>query len=119
MAPKKKCFFSYCNAALKDHAKRMYIGTFASSPQWTDEQMKIVLGREFNQYTPGNDLKWENVEPTRGNRTYSNGDMVVKFAIDHGMKIRGHTLVWHKQLPKWLFSVDKSELKSVLESHIT
>lgn len=96
----------------------MYIGTFASSPQWKDDQMKSVLAREFNQYTPGNDLKWENVEPTRGNRTYAKGDMVVSFALEHGMKIRGHTLVWHSQLPKWLFTIDPSELKSELESHI-
>lgn len=96
----------------------MYIGTFASSPQWKDEQLKTVLAREFNQYTPGNDLKWENVEPTRGNRTYAKGDMVVSFALEHGMKIRGHTLVWHSQLPKWIFTIDPSELKSELESHI-
>lgn len=104
---------------MKDHAKRMYIGTLASSGQWSDQEMKTTLGREFNGYTPGNDLKWDAVEPTRGHRNYANGDMVVAFGLQHGMKIRGHTLVWHAQIPKWLNGLSTADLKAALESHIT
>lgn len=103
---------------MKDHAKRMYIGTLASSGQWSDAQFKVVLAREFNSFTTGNDLKWDAVEPTKGNRNYRGGDTVVSFAVSHGMKVRGHTLVWHAQIPKWLNSLGTAELKTVLESHI-
>ena len=33
------------------------------------------------------------------------------FAHEHGMKVRGHTLVWHRQTPAWVFQ-DSSGAKA-------
>ena len=48
------------------------------------------------------------------------GDALVAFAQSHNMVVRGHTLVWHKQVPQW---VDKggfsaTQLADILHSHI-
>jgi endo-1,4-beta-xylanase len=45
---------------------------------------------------------------------------VVDFASRHGMKVRGHTLVWHRQNPKWLTegNYTSGELAEILEKHI-
>ena len=55
-----------------------------------------------------------------GQFRWRSADAVVAFAKAHGQKVRGHTLVWHRQLPLWLingrFSPD--ELKSLMVAHI-
>ena len=45
----------------------------------------------------------------------------VAFAQAHNQKVRGHTLVWHNQLPVWLAggSFSAAELKTILKDHIT
>ena len=39
------------------------------------------------------------VEPTRGTYDWSGGDRLVRFAQQHDQLVRGHTLLWHNQLP--------------------
>ena len=49
--------------------------------------------------TPGNGMKWQIVEPTQGVYDWSQADQLVAFARAHGQLVRGHTLLWHNQLP--------------------
>jgi endo-1,4-beta-xylanase len=35
------------------------------------------------------------------------------------MRVRGHNLVWHSQLPSWVSSLPASQVQSAMESHIT
>jgi endo-1,4-beta-xylanase len=60
------------------------------------------------------------VHPAPDSYDFSQGDQVVDFAARHGMKVRGHTLVWHQQNPKWLTDGkhSSSELAKILEKHI-
>jgi endo-1,4-beta-xylanase len=70
-------------------------------------------------------MKWQVVEPTRGHYDWSGGDRLVAFAEAHGQLVRGHTLVWHNQLPDWLTTgvadgtISNSELRRLLHKHIT
>jgi endo-1,4-beta-xylanase len=45
---------------------------------------------------------------------------IVDFAVQNKMKVRGHTLVWHRQNPKWLTEgrYTSGELAQILEQHI-
>jgi endo-1,4-beta-xylanase len=69
---------------------------------------------------PEDVLKWEVVHPERESFDFSQGDQIVDFATRHGMKVRGHTLVWHQQNPKWLMEgkYTSGELAQILEKHI-
>jgi endo-1,4-beta-xylanase len=83
-----------------------------------------VLANQFSVVTPGNEMKWQVVEPTQGQFDWSGADRLVNFAEQHGQRVRGHTLLWHNQLPGWLTtgvangSITNSQLMDLLEQHI-
>ena len=74
--------------------------------------------------TPGNGMKWQIVEPTQGTYDWSQADQLVAFAQANGQLIRGHTLLWHNQLPDWLTTgvangtITAPQLKELLHQHI-
>ncbi|KAF4984316.1 hypothetical protein FZEAL_467 [Fusarium zealandicum] len=56
----------------------------------------IMKGRgEFGAMTPENAMKWESVQPSRGNFTFDDADRHAEFAVKHKKTLRCHTLVWH------------------------
>jgi endo-1,4-beta-xylanase len=61
------------------------------------------------------------VEPARGTFDYAQADALVAYARAHGQLVRGHTLVWHNQLPSWLTAGDftPDQLRDILHQHIT
>ena len=83
-----------------------------------------ILASQFSAVTPGNEMKWEVVEPQRGLFDWSGADRLATFAEQHGQLVRGHTLLWHNQLPGWLTTgvangtISNSALRSLLEQHI-
>lgn len=63
---------------------------------------ELVTG-QFNSLTAGNQMKPEELHPTEHVYDFTQGDLIADFAGSHGMKLRGHTLVWHNQTPAWFF----------------
>jgi endo-1,4-beta-xylanase len=66
-------------------------------------QSAVLLAKHFNSMTSGNDMKWDTTEPTEGKFNFTQADAEVAFAQANGMLVRGHTLVWHNQIPAWVF----------------
>jgi endo-1,4-beta-xylanase len=95
------------------------IPTDLNTPAYT-----AILEEQFSVVTPGNAMKWGSAEPTQGVFDWSDADMLVNLAEAHGQLVRGHTLLWHNQLPTWLTTgvangtISKSQLMSLLEQHI-
>lgn len=97
-----------------------YFGTAVAAGRLGDSTYSTVLDREFDMVTPENEMKWDTVEPSRGNFRFGPADSIVGHASAHGQRTRGHTLVWHSQLPGWVKSItDANTLRSVMNNHIT
>jgi endo-1,4-beta-xylanase len=101
------------------------IGTAVTPFELDNDAYRQITGDQFSTVTPGNEMKWQVVEPTRGSYDWSAADRLVAFARQHGQLVRGHTLAWHNQLPNWLTagvadgSIDNTELRNLLHKHVT
>lgn len=62
-----------------------------------------ILKRHFNSIVAENDMKWSRIEPAEGVFRFARADALVAFARANHMLVRGHTLLWHQQVPSWVF----------------
>src|SRR5437016_11223920 len=64
-------------------------------------------------------MKRAHVEATRGVLDFSACDEIAACARAHGMRLRGHPLVWHKRNPDWLEEAVRSTRdETLLASYI-
>lgn len=68
-----------------------------------DPQGLQLVQQQFNTVTAENDMKWEVIEPLEGQFDWTGADALVEFAEEQGMEVAGHVLVWHSQVPDWVF----------------
>ena len=61
-----------------------------------------LLKMHHNTVTAGNAMKPLYLQSTKGNFNFTAADQLVDKAIAEGMKVHGHTLVWHQQSPTWM-----------------
>ena len=105
-------------------AKGLTFGTCVNS-QWFSNQTGAtydnILKSEFAMVVAENEMKVDAIEPSQNNFNFGNGDKLVNFALSNNMKVRGHTLVWHSQLPGWMgnWSGSRDGLISAMNNHIT
>ncbi len=112
--------------------KGFYIGTAAAGgghhleqdypdPFTYDREYRRILAREFNSVTPENQMKWDFIHPEPGVYNFGPTDAIVRFAQRNRQVVRGHTLLWHSQLPAWVTQGDHTdeELRAILKDHIT
>ncbi len=75
------------------------------------EQASIVVAE--------NVMKWGPLRPTPTTYNFDPADALVAFAERNRMKIRGHNLCWHRQLPSWFATVaTPANAKALLVAHI-
>jgi Beta-1,4-xylanase len=103
------------------YADRFLVG-FATGLEFF--QMEEMLAHHYNALTPGNEMKWASVQPAPGRFNFTAADLQARFAEEHGMKLIGHTLVWHAQTPGWVWEHPdgrprtREEGLELLEEHI-
>jgi endo-1,4-beta-xylanase len=82
----------------------LFYGSAVGSYQLRDVDFRQALAREANMLVAEYEMKRLIVEPQPGQFDYSGADALMTFAGAHGMKVRGHTLVWYAANPPWLES---------------
>ncbi|MGW4382216.1 endo-1,4-beta-xylanase [Kitasatospora sp. NPDC004531] len=100
-------------------AKGSYFGTAITQSNLNTPALTAVAGTQFDMVTPGNEMKWDTTESSANNFNFGPGDQIVSFAKAHSMRVRGHTLVWHSQLPSWVSNLPTGQVKAAMENHIT
>jgi len=99
---------------------KLFFGTEIDHYHLNNQPLLNVVKNSFGQITHENSMKWDAIEPSRGQFTWNNADAVVNYAVANGKKIRGHTLVWHSQLPDWVKQIgDRNTLTQVIQNHVT
>ncbi|MFI6653715.1 endo-1,4-beta-xylanase [Streptomyces sp. NPDC050529] len=99
-------------------AKGRYFGTAVAANHLGESAYASTLDTEFNMVTPENEMKWDAVEGSRNSFNFASADQIVSHAQGKGMKLRGHTLVWHSQLPGWVGGLGADDLRSAMNNHI-
>jgi endo-1,4-beta-xylanase len=113
--------------SLRDLAAQdgLRIGTAVNPSELGSATYESLIADQFSSVTPENEMKWETLEPVRGQYNWAPADKLVAFAKANHQLVRGHTLLWQNQLPGWLTqgvadgSISKAELRDILKKHIT
>jgi endo-1,4-beta-xylanase len=107
------------DAKFKAHGKK-YFGTCTDKQRLTTGSNAAIIAADFGQVTPENSMKWESTEPSQGRFQWAASDYLVAWARNHSKVVRGHTTVWHSQLPGWVSQIkDKTALTNVIRTHIS
>lgn len=98
----------------------IYIGAAVERGLLNIPDYAQILKREFNILTTENALKFGPVHPQPNTYSFGDADYIINFAESNGMKVRGHTLVWHHQLPDWVTQgkYAREEWINILREHI-
>ena len=109
--------------ALQDN---FYVGAAINAYQAGDKDAKAtaIITQHFNTITAENLLKWSSIHPRPNEYNFQPADDYVAFGNKNDMFVVGHTLVWHNQIPDWVFEdekgnpVSKEVLLQRMEEHI-
>jgi endo-1,4-beta-xylanase len=95
---------------LKDAFKGIFrIGAAINQRQFDEKDPRgdAIIETQFDTISPENALKWEAIHPRLDGYNFDPADHYVAFGEKYKMFIIGHNLVWHSQVPRWVFQDDK------------
>lgn len=117
---------------LRDYAKRAGKSIGVAVPVWKfnlsnmNDAKTSTVATQFNLVEAENEMKIDATEPSQNNFSLGNAKKLTNFASDNGIEVRGHTLVWHQQVPGWIsqdgkknnHNWTKDQLTSIMQNHI-
>lgn len=113
---------SWRGQTLRQAAERsgLLVSTAVRAQQLSEPAYASTLAREFSMLEPEDAMKWWVLRPDARSYDFRQGDELVQFAREHGMKVRGHCLVWGRSNPEWLTQshFTKRQLSRLLHEHI-
>jgi endo-1,4-beta-xylanase len=84
-------------------APHFHFGVATTPAQMAGDTANFI-GSQFNMVVAENVMKPSELAPEApGQYRFEAADALVDAALARGLKVRGHTLVWHNQAPAWMF----------------
>lgn len=84
-----------------------------------DEAYKRLITQQAAILVAENEMKFGPMRPSPTEFRFGPADELLAFADANQMKMRGHNLCWHRQLPPWFTSyVTKENAEQILVTHI-
>ncbi len=84
-----------------------------------DASYAALVREQSNIIVAENAMKWGPMRPTIDTFNWVEADALVAFAEINKMKVRGHNLCWHRQLPKWFAAeATTANARQLLTDHI-
>lgn len=79
-----------------------------------------VVTKEYNSITAENAMKIAAIHPSENSYFWTDADYFVNFAKSLGIRVHGHTLIWHNNLPAWVtnFQGDAAAWENLFKTHI-
>jgi len=109
-------------ASLKDVFKNDFlIGAALNTDQIEEKEPNAaaLVPLQFNAVTPENIMKAEIIHPGWNNYNFDVADKLVAYGKKYKIKINGHTLIWHSQLPAFMRNMkDADSVKKYFIDHI-
>ena len=108
-------------ALYKYYEDRVYIGVafgasqIVESTDPTAENIRMGILKHYNMYVLGNELKPAYINPSEGVFNYDDPDHFVEVGKQANAVLRGHTLLWHSQVPDWWFKADPADTRTLEE----
>jgi endo-1,4-beta-xylanase len=101
--------------------KGLLYGTTISATQISEDSrfVDLVL-QQTGIVVAENDMKWQVMNRgTRGDDDYGPADTVAAFALENGLALRGHNLLWYHRTPNWFFDLtSRQEIESAIVERI-
>ena len=114
--------------SLKDAFHGLFrVGAALNQRQFEEKDPRAagIVAAQFNTISPENVMKWEVIHPRVDGYNFGPADEYVAFGQKYKMFIVGHNLVWHSQVPRWVFQDEKGApltrdaLLERMKEHIT
>src|SRR5262245_53794625 len=102
-------------------ARGLRIGAAVNMSPFRNEPIYTqTLGREFNILVAENAMKFDAMHPAQNTYNFTDADALVAYAEANNMAVRGHTLVWHSQIPGWLTggNFTRDQVIAIMRDHI-
>ncbi|MFN3490228.1 MAG: endo-1,4-beta-xylanase [Emticicia sp.] len=108
--------------SLKEAFKKDFlIGTALNNSQIEEKNPAVneVIKQHFNAATPENIMKSALIHPKWNTYDFTMADKLVEYGQKNNIKINGHTLVWHSQLPNFIRGIKSSDsIRTFFTDHI-
>lgn len=109
--------------SLKETFKTDFLIGTALNPwqiQGRDTAAARLVLQQFNAITPENSMKATHLHPQWDKYNFTVADQLVSYGNKHNIKINGHTLIWHSQLPNYVRKLTNADsLRQYMKDHIT
>lgn len=110
---------------LKDAYKDYFtIGVAVNQRNVTNPDQMALIRQQFNSITAENDMKPQPTEPSEGQFNWAGADRIANFCRQNGIRLRGHCLMWHAQIGRWIYEdadgkpLEKEEMFRRMREHI-